>query len=287
MAVSDKKTLVVGGGSRIAAALVPLLGPQASFVSRRVAGLPNERLVGDYGSVPTSFFANADCVINCVGISAGVDAMLERVNVAIALNLARTARDSGVRRFIQISSFSVYGHAAIIDASALPEPVGAYGRSKLKADTELLALANDTFSPVLLRLPLIYDHDSMGKLGQLLRIWTRLRLLPVPKDDVERAMISAELAAEVVARLGRDSCDGVVFAADPEPFTYAKAAAARIERLSRLPLPAVITQALTRATPSWGRRLFSDSRLSMSDNLAICYGLTSRLYGDIAAADLR
>lgn len=287
MAVSDKRILVVGGGSRIAAALVPLLGPQASFVARRVAGLPNERLVGDYGSVPSSFFANTDCVVNCVGVSTGAAAMLERVNVAVALNLARTARAAGVRRFIQISSFSVYGHAAIIHSRTSPRPIGNYGLSKLKADTELLALGTESFSPILLRLPLIYDHDSLGKLGQLLRLWTWLRLLPVPKDDVERAMISANLVAEVVARLRHDSCKGVVFAADPEPFTYAKAAAARIEKLGQLPLPALTTRALTRAMPSLGRRLFSNSSLAGSDNLAICYELASRLYGDIATADLR
>lgn len=286
MTSDDPKILIIGGGSRIASALAPLLGNQVCMVSRSPTGVANELLVGDYGDVPDSFFSNVHCVVNCVGTNVGSTSALARVNFEIPIRLASAARKAGVYRFIQVSSFSVYGAVSQIDRSTPTLPDCAYGRSKLAADEALLALTTESFAPVLLRLPLIYAPKSMGKLGQLLRFWVKFHLIPVPMKDIKRAMIGAELTAEVIARLCKDSRQGIVHAADPVAFSYALAAAARRETLFRLPLPGIAGKFITRIAPQFGRRLFGDSELAESDNLAIEFGLQTRIYEDIAAADL-
>lgn len=278
--------LVVGGGSRIALALMALLGERAACIGRRDTGRPHNITVDDYDMIPPSAFGGRECVINCVGTSTGNAAHLNRVNVDMAHRFACAAKAAGARHFIHISSFSVYGGARVVEAQTRPAPTNDYGRSKLVADTALLALADERFAVTIVRLPLIYGHDSLGKLGQVLRIWARMRVFPVPAGDVARAMIGVPLSAEVIARLSETPRTGIVFAADPQPFTYARAARARSELLRKLFIPRRFTRLFERAVPSIGARLFADSRLADVDNLAISYNLASRLYHDIAVAEL-
>lgn len=286
--------LVVGGGSRIAQALEPLLGEQARYAVRRAPGRANHVVVADYGTPPASALEGIRCIVNCAGISTGDARTLDAVNAELPRRLGEAARAAGVRQLIHISSFSVYGGAQVISRHTPERPTSAYGRSKLAGDRALRAIADDDLAVTILRLPLIYGANVAGKLAQLLRLWTRAGILPVPSDDVNRAMIGVDLSAQVVARLARAPADrtaDVVFAADPRPFTYADARRARAaggaRNLRCLPVPRTLTTLVQRMSPAIGGRLFADSRLDDGDNLAIRFGLPSRLYDDIAAANLR
>lgn len=283
---SNGDILLVGGSSRLATAVVPILGATAIALSRRVTGHPREIIVADYGQPPATVWEGITCVVNCVGISTGSASELDRINITIPCRLAAAAKAAGVRHLIHVSSFSVYGSACAIDAKTPALPASDYGRSKLKADTALLALANDHFVVTIVRLPLVYAEKTLGKLGRLLRLWTRLGVLPVPAGDVGRAMIGVPLAAKVIARLVAEPRTGIVFAADPCPFTYADAAKARAGKLRRIVVPTGLVRLAIRLAPPIGGRLFADSRLADSDNLAIRYGLPSQLYRDITTADL-
>ncbi|MFT4057614.1 MAG: NAD-dependent epimerase/dehydratase family protein [Novosphingobium sp.] len=285
--VEADKILVVGGGSRIAAALVPLLGSRAAYAVRRSSGRPREVVVPNYGALPIKVIEGIDRVINCAGISVGDTAQLDRVNADLPRRIGETAKAAGVRHLIHVSSFSVYGGAHAIDRATPEAPASDYGRSKQVGDKALLALADDRFAVTILRLPLIYGKNVAGKLAQLLQLWARVRVLPVPVGDVHRAMIGVDLSAEIIARLAADPPENsIVFAADPRPFTYADAARARGEGLHCLPVPRILARAIERAVPSIGGRLFADSRLAEDDNIAIRHDFASRLYRDIAAADL-
>lgn len=281
---AEENILVVGSGSRVGAALVQKLGRRAIAVCRRPAGNANEVVVDDYAALPRSAFERVGRVVNCVGVSSGPADLLERLNVTVPVRIAETAQAAGVKQIIHVSSFSVYGGAEWIDKSTATDPVGDYGRSKLVADDALLALAGPEFTVTTVRLPLIYASDSLGKLGRLLSLWTRVRILPVPSGDVSRSMISVEMAAEILARLTtRTPMGGVLFAADPVLFTYRDAARCRPEMLLFVPVPGALKRAALRISPELARRLLSDSQLADADNLALEFGLSSRLHEDIAA----
>jgi nucleoside-diphosphate-sugar epimerase len=80
------------------------------------------------------------------------------INHRATVHLARIARQAGVPRFLFSSSCSNYGASGdgLLDETAGFNPVTAYGSSKVKAEQDLLELATDDFSPVLLRSATAY-----------------------------------------------------------------------------------------------------------------------------------
>jgi nucleoside-diphosphate-sugar epimerase len=80
------------------------------------------------------------------------------INHRATVHLARLARDARVPRFLFSSSCSNYGASEdrLLDEGAAFNPVTPYGVSKVRAEQQLLELATEGFSPVLLRSATAY-----------------------------------------------------------------------------------------------------------------------------------
>ncbi len=75
------------------------------------------------------------------------------INFKASVNLAQKAKDAGVSRYIFSSSCSLYGagQGKLLNEESESNPVTAYGKSKIMAETEISDLADDHFSPVFMR----------------------------------------------------------------------------------------------------------------------------------------
>lgn len=77
----------------------------------------------------------------------------EDINYNAAVRLAQKAKSVGVKKFIYMSSCSLYGIAGddALDETAEFNPVTAYAKSKVAAELELKPLADDSFCVTFLR----------------------------------------------------------------------------------------------------------------------------------------
>ena len=108
-----------------------------------------------------------------VGIS---EAELFAINTRGTMELAAAAKKAGVRRFVFFSSISAQSGPtakSVLVEGLAPEPVNAYGRSKLAAEQGLANLGLDFVS---LRPVSVYGLEPKGKMNTLLQ----MARLPLP-----------------------------------------------------------------------------------------------------------
>jgi len=168
------RVLVTGHKGFIGSVMVPML----LGAGHDVVGLDTDYYEGcdfskDFADVPAvrtdirdaarSDFVGFDAVIHLAALSndplADLDpALTYEVNHRATVRIARFARDAGVPRFLFSSSCSNYGASGdrLLDEQAAFNPVTPYGESKVRAENELLELASEEFSPVLLRSATAY-----------------------------------------------------------------------------------------------------------------------------------
>ncbi|HQT31348.1 MAG: NAD-dependent dehydratase [Hydrogenophilales bacterium 17-64-65] len=109
-------------------------------------------------------------------------ALYQATNTDATLNLARQAAQTGVKRFVYVSSIKVNGEGRDTpyretDAAA---PEGAYAISKWEAEQGLQRIAADTgLEVVILRPPLVYGPGVKANFQQLLRMVERGWPLPL------------------------------------------------------------------------------------------------------------
>ncbi len=126
----------------------PEVGPAAAV----------ENLGVDIRDATPDHLAGFGAVVHLAGLSndplGDIDpAVTREINTDAAVSLALAAKLAGVPRFLFSSSCSNYGAAgqAFIAEDAEFRPVTPYGRSKASAEVELAELADEGFSPVLMR----------------------------------------------------------------------------------------------------------------------------------------
>ncbi len=118
-------------------------------------------------------------------------------NTVATLNLARQAVDSGVKRFIFISSIKVNGETSLPGRPFLPDdffiPDDPYALSKYEAEQGLLKIARDTaMEVVIIRPPLIYGPNVKANFASMIK-WVNIGIpLPFGAIDNKRSLVALE-----------------------------------------------------------------------------------------------
>lgn len=126
-----------------------------------------------------------------------------RINLHGTVNLARQAAESGVKRFIFLSSVKVNGeiNPFAYTESDKPLPKDSYGISKMEAERALVQLASETDMAVInLRPPLVYGPNVKANFLKLLRIVDRGIPLPLASIKNQRSLIYVENLADAIVR---------------------------------------------------------------------------------------
>jgi nucleoside-diphosphate-sugar epimerase len=121
-------------------------------------------------------------------------------------NLARHAKEAGVKRFIYSSSCSVYGAggAEWKTEESPTEPLTAYADCKLRTEAVLNSLADDDFSPTCMRNATAYGASPRMRFDIVLNTfaglaWTTKQIVMVSDGTPWRPLVHAADIAEAFA----------------------------------------------------------------------------------------
>lgn len=281
------RILVNGGTGTLGQATIAALKDHVAIGgSRRISALPEGMLyVPEDGRVDPARLEGIDAIINCAGRVTGTDAELTATNVDHACNLAAAAGKAGVARFVQVSSFSIFGPVEWIDDGTPIAPVTGYGRSKALAERALSDI--DGLSVLNVRLPFMFDRHKPALLGPLIALFRRLPLFPVTAIPIRRSMLAYPDAAALLATQVRSELRGQAAMADPTPFTNDLLVTMMRER--GLATPALfsvskpVARLVRRFVPGIGQRLFASSELCPAHNAAAHCVLPNGIVTEIGA----
>ena len=133
----------------------------------------------DIRSINTQDFADIDFVIDLAGISndpaCDLDpAITDSINHQGALHCAKTAKESGVKRYIMASSCSIYGTGSDneLNENSQINPVSHYAKSKIDAERDIAQLSSQTFCVTFLRLATVYGLSLRMRFDLIVNIMT-------------------------------------------------------------------------------------------------------------------
>lgn len=166
-------------------------------------------------------FAGYDAVFHVAGIvhqektkkDPQQEALYDRVNARLPVEVAEKAKEEGVRQFLFMSSMSVYGLAApvgkvvTITADTPLCPNDNYGISKKNAEAGLQPLRAEDFKVAVLRPPMIYGPGCKGNYVTLSGLAKKLPFFP--KVENRRSVLYVENLAEFIRLLIDDEAEGI------------------------------------------------------------------------------
>ncbi|CAJ1882243.1 SDR family oxidoreductase [Aeromonas hydrophila] len=159
----------------------------------------------------TAQLQQVDVVVHCAArvhvmsdTAADPLAAFRAVNTEATLTLARQAAESGVKRFIFISSIKVNGEQTEpgkpFDENVQSPPEDPYGRSKYEAEQGLMALAKECDMAVtIIRPPLIYGEGVKANFASMMA-WVRKGVpLPFARLNNARSLLALPNLCDFIA----------------------------------------------------------------------------------------
>jgi len=127
-----------------------------------------------------------------------------KVNCEATLRLARAAVESGVKRFVFVSSVKVNGEMSDLNRPFSPDdnfiPVDPYGLSKHEAEQGLLQIAEETaMEVVIIRPPLVYGPGVRANFASMMKWMQKGIPLPFGAINNKRSLVALDNLVNFIA----------------------------------------------------------------------------------------
>ena len=217
-------------------------------------------------------FNGCNVIIHCAAIvhkkekKVGFE-LYNEVNYKLTVKLAKKARNKGVERFVFISSMSVYGSTSgKIDKNTEAIPKSYYGITKLKAEKELLKMADEKFIVDIIRPPMVYGRGCPGNYNSLSKL---AKIAPIfPRVENKRSMIYIKNLTYFIYQLLMNENGGIYM---PQDYEYVNT-----------------SDMVKRIAEYNGRKVFFSTfigKLVQDINIPILKKVFGSLYYDVSIAD--
>lgn len=190
--------LITGAGSYVGTNVENWLKKDGQFTVDSVDTFGDNWKKADYSQY--------DVVYHVAGIAhVNADPKMEplyyKVNRDLTIEVAKHAKEAGVKQFIFMSSQIVFHESQslkseVLTKDTIPNPNGFYGDSKLQAENGLKELECDTFKVCFLRPPMIYGPNSKGNFPRLAKLATKTPIFPAWHN--KRSMLFIDNLGEFV-----------------------------------------------------------------------------------------
>lgn len=148
----------------------------------------------------------------------------EKINVIQTIELAKKAKESGVKHFIFMSTVKVYGeetNSKYIE-NTVCNPEDDYGKSKLKAELELQKLEDEDFKVSIIRTPIVYGYGVKANIKSLINLVNKVPLLPFGKIKNKRSMVYIGNLCHLVDEVITQQKSGIFLASDDQPLSTSR-----------------------------------------------------------------
>lgn len=186
------KIMVTGGGGYVGNILVrELLAHGHSVVAmdpmffgdHSLAELAHPRRFSlvrkDIRDIVEDDFEGIDAVCDLAALSNDPSAeiapdLTEEINYKGRVNVSKTAKKAGVRRYVLASSCSIYGagETAELTEESPTDPISLYARAALKTEEEVFLLADDRYCVSALRLATVFGLSRRMRFDLVVNIMT-------------------------------------------------------------------------------------------------------------------
>ena len=181
--------------------------------------------------IPKHALESIDTVFHLAGFAhdmqdpSKVKNLYRTVNVEATVELAKLAAESGVKRFVFVSSVKAGGlplseHCA--SEGDQNDPEGVYGKTKREAELKLLKIGKESDMHVsIIRPSLVYGPNAKGNLQLMLSGVKKGWFPPLPETGNKRSMIHVDdLVLAILLVANDDRANGEIFiATDGVPYS--------------------------------------------------------------------
>ena len=255
--LSGKTCLVTGASGFIGLRLCDELVKNGAIVK----ALLNNPAVGSWSSsytcklgeqdIPEIVLNDVDIIFHLAGRSHALEDTSQqtklyfKTNVEGTRSLLNAAKHAEVRSFIYFSSVKAMGEECDLrlDENCSPQPVSAYGQSKLEAE-KLVLDGGFVDSPTVLRLVMVYGDSNKGNFPRLIKAISKNWFPPLPRIENKRSMIHVDDVIEYAMLVACNyKCSGETYIlCDGNDYSTRK-------------LYELIRKSLGKSIPKWGMPL--------------------------------
>lgn len=185
---NDKKVLLIGKNSYIGGSFIQYCNQHSTFQGTESDEnqLSIQSISGKHGQWKEMEFTGYDVVMLMSGIVhvEAKEELYDEVNHIMAVNIAKKAKNEGVRQFVFLSTIAVYGDKIKVEnGSVVRNPLTPYAKSKQKAEEEITELADDSFVVSILQPPMVYGKDCPGNFGRLVQLIRKVHIFPYYRNE--------------------------------------------------------------------------------------------------------